>query len=145
MKKYITLAILMALAIPLAAQHDGPRHEKKARPEISEIVSDLSAPQKRKIENITRQSRERIDNLRAKKRAVSDTIARLIEQEGDHSSQLNPLFEHEAYLQVAINREMYATKLRIDEILTREQRAVLRDAGRKDKAALKDHPRHVKH
>lgn len=56
-----------------------------------------------------------------------------MELEGDHSRELYPLFDREAQLQTAINREMYATKIRIDEVLTREQRQTLRNASRKDK------------
>ena len=53
------------------------------------------------------------------------SIILFLEREGDQSRTLYPLFDREARLQVAISREMYATKLRIDEVLTKEQRQTL--------------------
>lgn len=124
MKKYIFLVIAIILALPLAAQHD-KRPAHKQQPELTEIVKDLSAIQKRKVETITRDSKERIDTLRKQQQAAHDSIVLFLEREGDQSRTLYPLFDREARLQVAISREMYATKLRIDEVLTKEQRQTL--------------------
>ena len=132
MKKAIILSLLVALALPLAAQHDG-KHK-----EISELVSDLSNVQKRKIESVTKESRERVDNLRKQQKAVHDSIGIFMERDGDQSAVLFPLFDREAALHAAIDREMYAGKLRIDEILTKEQRAELRKACAKDKPNKKN-------
>ncbi len=145
MKKHLAIVLMLVLAFPLAAQHKQQSREQHKQPEISEIVKDLSAPQKRKIENITLQSRQRVEELRASKRAVGDSIASLMQQDGDQSQQLFPLFDREAALQTAINREMYSTKLRIDEVLTREQRAVLRQSAHKGKSIRSGNPPHPKH
>ena len=131
MKKYILTLLLLALTLPLAAQHDGRQPHKKKRAEITELVSDLSAPQKRKIEHISKESRTRVDDLRRQQNAVRDSIRMYMDLEGDQSAHLYPLFDREAQLQVSVSREMYATKLRIDEVLTKEQRAELRSATRK--------------
>ena len=56
-----------------------------------------------------------------------------MELEGDQSRHLNPLFEREAQLQAAVSREMYSAKVRIDDVLTREQRQGLRTALGKQK------------
>lgn len=115
------------------AQHDGQRPEKKRHADVTELVSDLSAPQKRKIEAISKESKERVDALRASQRAVCDSISMYMELEGDQSRHLNPLFEREAQLQAAVSREMYSAKVRIDDVLTREQRQCLRKALGKQK------------
>ncbi len=115
------------------AQHDGKRDERRNRPEITELVGDLSVKQKGKIENITRQSRERVNALRKQQHAVRDSIAIFMDREGDQSKELYPLFDREARLQVAINREMYTTKRQIDEVLTLQQRANLRNTLKKKK------------
>ena len=47
-----------------------------------------------------------------------------MDSDGDHSAVLFPLFEREAALQAAINREMYKGKLRVDEVLTKENQPV---------------------
>lgn len=137
MKRIICFALFAFLVLPalhpLAAQHDGSRHEGKRHAEISELVKDLNAVQKKKVENISKESKERVSALRQRQHAVRDSISMYMELEGDHSRELYPLFDREAQLQTAINREMYATKIRIDEVLTREQRQTLRNASRKDK------------
>lgn len=127
MKKYLLIVITLLLAWPMAAQTD---HTKRKRPEVTEVVSDLSAPQKRKIEAVSRESRERTETLRWQQRAVRDSINRYMDLEGDQSQILYPLFDREAALQAAVSREMYAAKLRIDAILTADQRATLRAACR---------------
>ena len=131
MKKHLLLLLTLMLTLPLAAQTDGGAPvKKKKHPEITEVVSDLSAPQKHKIETITHESRQRTDALRQQQRAVRDSIKTIMDIEGDQSRTLFPLFDREAALQAAVSREMYTTKLRIDAILTPGQRATLRK-GRK--------------
>ena len=128
MKRYLLIAFILLLAMPMAAQTD---HMKRKRPEVTEVVNDLSAPQKRKIEAVSRESRERTEALRRQQRAVRDSINRYMDLEGDQSQTLYPLFDREAALQAAVSREMYTTKLRIDAILTADQRATLRAACRR--------------
>ena len=132
MKRIIPFVIVFTFVLPLCAQHEG-HLEKKPRHDISEVVSNLNAVQKRKIDNVSRESKERVDALRKQQHAVRDSIHEFMDREGDQSKDLFPLFEREARLQVAINREMYATKLRIDEVLNPEQRQALRNASRKKK------------
>lgn len=137
MKRITLLLLFLALfAMPLAAQHEEAHRHGKHR-DVTEIVQDLNAVQKRKVENISKESRERVAALRKQQRAVHDSIVLLMEREGDQSQELYPLFEREAKLQTAINREMYAAKLRIDEVLKPEQREALRAASRKHNAARK--------
>lgn len=135
MKKVIILAFtaLMGLqcgtAMAQRSHHDERRHEP--RPKISELVGDLSSGQKRKLETLTSESRERVDKLRKEQKAVRDSIERYMDMEGDQSRALYPLFDREARLQTEVNREMYATKVRIDEVLSPEQRKELKAAGKR--------------
>lgn len=131
MKKYLVIAILIAFQMPLMAQGEGKHHRQKVRPEISELVSDLTTTQKRKLDVINQDSRERVSGLRKQQRAVRDSIKYYMEMEGDQSKAIYPLFEREAQLQAAVSREMYSTKLRVDEVLTPTQRQELRKASRK--------------
>ena len=139
MKKILPLILALVVVTPLVAQHDVHSPEKKPRHDISEVVKDLSVIQKRKVDNISRDSKERVDVLRHQQQAVHDSIGMYMNLEGDHSKELYPLFEREAQLQVAVNREMYATKLRIDEVLKPEQRQALRNASRKDRSPRRSH------
>lgn len=137
MKKYLLLIATFALALSAAAQapHHRGHGDKERHPDITEIVSDLSAVQKRKLETITTESKNRVGNLRAQQKAVRDSISTLMDADGDHSQAIFPLFEREARIQTEISREMYTTKVRIDQVLTREQRQELRSSAkqRRDK------------
>lgn len=136
MKKALLLSLLVAIALPLAAQHDGRPHGDRKK-DITELVSDLSNIQKRKIESITKESKERVEILRMQQKAVRDSISMYMECEGDQSAVLYPLFDREGAIHAAIDREMYSGKLRIDKVLTKEQRAELRKAC-KDRPAKKN-------
>lgn len=127
--------LLVSVSVPAVAQHkDGG--EKRQR-DISELVGDLSQQQKRRLDAITDDSRERVSVLRARQKAVRDSIAMYMEMDGDQSARLYPLFDREAALQRDISREMYAAKVRVDEVLTPAQRQQLRTASRKRAAARK--------
>ena len=136
MKKITLIFLLVLFALPLSAQHEGDRQHRKHR-DVTEIVQDLNAVQKRKVENISNESRERVAALRKQQKAVRDSISMYMALDGDQSQMLYPLFEREAKLQAAISREMYAAKLRIDEVLKPEQREALRAASRKQKTSKK--------
>lgn len=127
----------------MAQNHDHGNKERN-HASITELVDDLNASQKRKVEAISKASKERVDALRKQKHAVCDSISVLMDKEGNHSKELNPLFEREAELQVAINREMYDTKCRIDEILTPDQRGRLREACKREKGRTMRKPHAAK-
>ena len=135
----ITLVAVMALqcAVCFAQRphREGPGQcrEPEKRPEITELVSNLSSSQKSKLEVITNESKKRIEELRKEQKALCEKISQLMDQEGDHSKEINPLFDREARLQAEISREMYTTKVLIDQILTKEQRKELLDSRKKHK------------
>lgn len=130
MKKILPLALALFLAFSLSAQRqDGKRHDQK-RPDITELVSNLTDDQKSQLEAITNDSRQRVEKLRAQQKAVRDSINLYMDREGDQSKYLNPLFDREAKIQAEISREMYASKVRIDKVLTKEQRAEFQKASK---------------
>lgn len=132
MKKIVIITLLFVTALPAIAQREGKRGERRHR-DITEMVSDLSASQKRKIDAIGKESKERVGAMRQQQKQVRDSIAMYMDRDGDQSRALYPLFEREANIQVSINREMYTTKRRIDEVLTVSQRDELRQAMKKRK------------
>ena len=135
MKKIFLTAALAAFLLPgtaaFAQQQKREHKAPKPRPEITEIVHDLSSGQKSKLDAISKESKERISKLRRDQRSVRDSIESLMEADGDQSRALYPLFDREARLQAEISREMYATKLRFDEVLNDEQRAELTAAHKR--------------
>lgn len=133
MKKIITMMLAVGCMLTAAQaqrpHREGPRPEP--RPDITEMVSDLTASQKSKLETIAKESKERLEKLHKQKRAVRDSIEMYMEKEGDHSKELYPLFDREEKLNTLIQREMYATKMRFDQVLTADQRKELADRNKR--------------
>ncbi len=145
MKRILSITLVAVMALQCAVcfaqrpHREGPGQcrEPEKRPEITELVSDLSSSQKSKLEVISNESKKRIEELRKEQKAVCEKISQLMDMEGDHSKELNPLFDREARIQAEISREMYATKVRFDQVLTKEQRKELKDSRKKHKMRKK--------
>lgn len=139
MKKTIALSVCMFVASLLMAQHpmDHKGHGKPPSPNIVEMVSDLSAIQKKKLETITTESKQRVDKMQAELKSIRAKIRQLINADGDNSAQLFPLFDRESVLQAEISKEMYRTRISIDQVLTPEQ---LKELRAKLEADHKKHP-----
>ena len=139
MNKTLVIILMLVMAVPATAQDRQQR--KGCHREIAEMVGDLSQGQKKKLDAITDASRKRVEALRAQQKAVRDSITRYMNMEGDQSRVLFPLFDREAQLSRDISREMYTTKVRIDEVLTPQQRQQVREACRRPSAKSKKSPR----
>ena len=133
MKKILFLASTLLLGFTVSAQKPADHRREGKRPDITKLVSNLTDNQKGKLETITNDSRQRIEKLRARKKSVRDSIALYMDREGNQSKYLNPLFDREAKIQSEISREMYSTKVRIDEVLTKEQRAEFQKASKEQR------------
>lgn len=133
MKRIATLLLTLVLAATAMGQHknDHSRHHKET-PKIEEMVSDLSAIQKKKLSTVMENSRKEVDRLQAELDKVRKQIHALTNRDGDNSDQLFPLFDREAALRAEISKEMYRTRLQIDEILTKEQLVEMRARLAKD-------------
>lgn len=129
MKKIALLAIALFVTFQFSEAF-AQRNHRDHRPDITQLVSNLTPDQKSKLETLTSDSRKRVDNLRSQQRAVRDSIALYMDREGDQSKLLYPLFDREAHLQAEISREMYITKVRIEKVLNKEQRAEFQKAAK---------------
>lgn len=118
-KLLVVLALLLCFGVE--AQDKAPQHRGKKPFKIEKFVSDLSASQKKQLDEITSASKQRVDVIEKDLRAVRDSIRNIMNTYGDHSKQLDPLFNREAQLQVNISREMYAAKVQMDKVLTKAQ------------------------
>lgn len=127
MKKSILLfsscLLVFGLMCPLTLHADDhpSRMQKKSMPDITTIVTDLTPAQKKKIEQTSKESHERIQLLKDQLSKVRDSIRMYMDDYKDNSKVLNPLFEREGNLEVAINKEKYSTKTSINKLLTPEQ------------------------
>ena len=143
MKKAIIICITLLSMLPAIAQQEGKKHHggDKKPPQISELVSDLSTSQKRRLDAISKESHGRTEAIRKQLNGVRDSIHMYMYMEGDQSKVLFPLFDREANLQRNLSREMYSTKIRIDEVLTPEQRKELHKIKEKNKKQHGNRPR----
>ncbi len=144
MKKIFLVAIITFASFSIShsyaqrPHHEGPgRPGPEKRPDITELVSDLTSSQKSKLETLSNDSRKRVESLRNQQNTVRDSIHHYMDMDGDQSKVLYRLFDREAKLQAQISREMYATKVRIDKVLTKEQRKELKARSKRHQKSRK--------
>lgn len=130
MRKTLLLIFVLTLALVQAFAQQGSATHKKMPPKVEEVVSDLSAAQKRQLNNIREERKKRIDELNKQKESVQDSIHLFLNRDGDQSVTLYRLFDREATIRTTIAKEMYAARLRIDAVLTAEQRALMRKSSK---------------
>lgn len=125
MKRILLTITLIAATTALMAPSHGPRphHPDKGAdgPKIEELVSDLTAAQKTRIDLITRKTQKNVEAIHARLDAVRDSIRSYMNSRDDHSDILFPLFDREANLQAELSKEIYRSKAAIDKVLTPEQ------------------------
>ena len=139
MKKIATLLLTIVLGFTVMGQQK-PCHNSRHKepPKIEEMVNNLSAIQKKRLNTVMENSRKEVDRLQAELDKVRKQIHALTNKDGDNSDQLFPLFDREGALRAEIAKEMYRTRLQIDEILTKEQLAEMRARLKKDCKKGKD-------
>ena len=127
MKRIATLLLTLSLVVTVMGQQrpEHPRSHKEP-PKIEEMVNNLSAIQKKRLNTVMENSRKEVDRLQAELDKVRRQIHQLTKKDGDNSEQLYPLFDREGALRAEIAKEMYRARLQIDEILTKEQIAEMR-------------------
>ena len=112
---------------------DGQRNKENKK--IEEFLTDLTATQKTRIDLVTRRSAKTIDFYRKQLHDLRDSIRVMMDDSRDRSAELFPLLEREGMLKSEISKEYYRTKVAIDEILTPEQIARLREQLAKKRRA----------
>lgn len=123
MKNIFSIILLsLAVASPVVLRADDhPHKQKKCPPDVASIVTDLTPTQKKKIEQISKEGKERIHQIEGQQRQVRDSIRMYMDTYEDNSKILNPLFDREAKLESDINKEKYRIKSSINKLLTPDQ------------------------
>ena len=137
-KKIATYLVAIVACTMLFAQSPnefghGKKHHKHEPPKIEEMVSNLSAIQKKRLETITQESKKQVDKMQAELKSINSQIRKLLDAEGDQTNTLFPLFEREAQLKLEINKEMYRTRQQINNVLSKEQLKELRERMKADR------------
>ena len=137
-KKIATYLVAILACTMLFAQSPnefghGKKHHKHEPPKIEEMVSNLSAIQKKRLETITQESKKQVEKMQAELKSINSQIRKLLDAEGDQTNTLFPLFEREAQLKLEINKEMYRTRQQINNVLSKEQLKELRERMKADR------------
>lgn len=147
MKKTLLFTIAILLSVVLYAQHPNGRHpvgDKSPKPaQIENLVSDLSQIQKKKLNSITTESRKRVEKMQNELNSIRQQIQTLMDKDGDNSAKLFPLLDREGALKTEITKEMYLTRLKIDEVLSPDQLKELRAKLEVEHNHHKKHPHRV--
>ncbi|MBR1792492.1 MAG: hypothetical protein IJ764_02495 [Bacteroidales bacterium] len=130
MRKFVLVFFIFCLCGSASFAQKEHHALKKEHPKIENIVSDLSTMQKRQLNAIKEDSKKRVDELKAQQQSVRDSVQLLLSKDEDMTALLYQLFDRDAALQASISKECYATRLRIDAILTESQRAQLKQSCR---------------
>lgn len=130
MKKIFVLILsaLMFVGVCSAQQRPPKNNEQGKMPKIEEIVKDLSVRQKRQLETISNETKVQMDKYKAELKQVKDSIHYFMDMPSDKSDVLFPLYDREAKIKANMSKLMYRTRLKIDNVLTKEQLKVLNDA-----------------
>ena len=134
MKRTFIILLTLLLVGTLSAQQQRGRSHREL-PKIEEMVNDLSNAQKKKLNAIQKDAKERISKLQAERDEVRDSIRALMRMDGDQSEKIFPLLDRENALRSQIIKEKYKTRLRIDKVLTKEQQIVVRKKIEADRKA----------
>lgn len=103
-----------------AAQHASANQMAKQMP-VDSILDDLTVQQKTLLDMITRKYSKAIEAYRHDLHQLRDTISHLMNEPGDNSERLFPLYEREGALQAKISKEFYRCKMEMDAVLTPDQ------------------------
>lgn len=123
MNKFVSLIICFILLLSadvLWAQYPH-RHSAPQDDSALELIDDLTPRQKKQLERLYKESRVRIEAIKRDLKVIRDSVGSQLDLYGDHAATIYPLFDREAFLYAELSRELYRVKVKIDNILTKEQ------------------------
>lgn len=131
----ILITTLMAFTLTAQTPEGGPhkRHHQPQPPKVEQMVSNLSAVQKKRLEAITNDCQQETDKLEKELNTVRQKIRSLMDQPGDQSEKLFPLIDRESQLQAQMAKTMYRVRQQIDRVLTDEQLTEFRSRLKADR------------
>ncbi len=107
--------------------------------QVEKFVSDLSQEQIEVLRALSKENKQKLTVIRKEIKVVRDSIRLMMHKEGDYSKILFPLFDEEAKREANIEKELYKTRLKIDQVLTPEQKKELKGKIDMMKKAMKSH------
>ena len=111
MKSTLIILLTLLLAGTLTAQQPHRGRSHRELPKIEEMVNDLTSAQKKKLNAIQKDAKERISKLQAERDEVRDSVRALMRMDGEQSEKIFPLVDRENALRSQIVKEKYKTRL----------------------------------
>ena len=90
--------------------------------QVEEVLTNLTDNQRKMLHKLSKENKEYMDKYRKDRDQLKKTIKSLLEMKEDVSEALFPLIDMKARLEAEKEKNLYKMKLKIDEILTPEQR-----------------------
>lgn len=134
----LVLVVFWLVSGVVAMAQGKPRQGSSCEENLQNVVQDLSSRQKRQLETISQETREKTEPLKTQLHAVRDSIRINMEARDDRSAVLDGQFKREAELQMQLNRQLYRAKVRIDAVLTEAQHQRLEE-WRKSESKKRPH------
>ncbi len=116
----ITLLLLTGGTHAVAQQKQNCKGKQPSE-QISCVIKDLSAKQKRQIEAISKEHSANLKTLKKQLSDIRDSIHVYVDKQTDCSAIILPLMDQESALELQLNKELYKMKVRLDKVLTEEQ------------------------
>ncbi|MBR5784800.1 MAG: hypothetical protein IKY43_06515 [Bacteroidales bacterium] len=137
----LAISSIIAASNTLLAQH-GPKHNFKWLPReviVKKILDDLSTDQRNTLVQMSKENRERMDKYRKELKSLNDSIMMLRKKDGNNSEILFPLVDRLYKLEAEKDKSLYLYELKIDSILTAEQKIKIDEYEEKMRQDIKEH------
>lgn len=128
-KKITIVAVVFALLFVVKAnaqcRPEMPEGMVSFEEQIEKVLDNLSDSQIDALQKLSKENKKYLETFRKEMKVLEDSIDMLMKRKGNHSKQLYPLLERRAKLALEKDKKLYLSKVKIDGILTDEQRATI--------------------
>ena len=107
--------------------------------QIETMLTNLTDSQREALHKLAKENREYMEKHRRDVNKLQSSIELLLAKDGDNSEILFPLIEMKAELEAEKEKNLYRAKLKIDSILTAEQREKMKSYEKKMKEKFREH------
>ena len=107
--------------------------------QVETVLTNLTDNQREALHKLSKENKEYMEKHRSDTEKLRNSIELLLAKDGDNSEILFPLIEMKAELEAEKEKNLYRVKLKIDSILTAEQRAEMEAYEKKMKEKFREH------
>jgi len=107
--------------------------------QVEMVLTNLTDSQREALHALSKENKEYMMKYRKDREQLEKTIKSLLEMKGDISEALFPLIDMKSRLEAEKEKKLYKVKLKIDSILTAEQRSEMEAYKENMKAKREEH------